>query len=163
LTLTPSGGGSPITASLVQSGGRAITRAFAVYAADVTADTYTITGTRPSSARASYLTSITVENGDVAQITAPAFTSISNENDPHLTGSAIVPVNAIALGWLMKENAVAGTANAPTTLISDGYVTGVGQSCGFVFGSRTDSGQLSFNNGFGTWSRGFIVIKALGS
>jgi len=166
ITLTPTGGGTPITAALAHSGGRTGLpgRALGFYVATVaTGGDYDVGGTRPAAATSNVLAWVTLLGADPTPASTVAFIDTANESDPHLTGSATVPANGIAIGALLKSAAGTGTTNAPTTLIADRTQNVGGNEFGLLMGYRTTAGALSFNNGFGTWARGAIVFKAVGT
>lgn len=163
LTLTPTGGGGGITLTKQVSGGRVASRAFAVYTGTVAAGTYNLTGTRPNAARCTWASYCTLENADPTPVAAPAITAPASESDPHLATSVTVPAFGLAMGWLMKENTTAGSAGSGSTLVNTGDVTDTGSTAGLVAVQRSSTGQCAMNTGFGTWGRGALAFKALGT
>lgn len=147
LTLTPTGGGTAITLTLLGSDhrGTLISRAAALYASstDLPGGSYTLTGTRPNAAGTA-LTFGSVVGSNMTLSAGPTFTSATNEANPHLTASLTVPAYGLELGWLMNETTTAATANAPSTLISEIRVA-AGAPTGFGLASRTTTGAVSLS------------------
>lgn len=163
LTLTPVGGGTAITLTKRLFGGRAVGRSFAVYSGAVTAGSYDLTGTRAASANCTWASYLTLPNADPVPVDVPAVTTVANEADPHLATSVTVPAFGIALGWLMKESTAVGSAGSGSTLINSGDITDTGSTAGLVTVTRNTTGQCALNSGFGTWGRGAMAFKALGT
>lgn len=158
LTLTPTGGGSGINCTLLGSGGRSASRAFAIYQSDsdVAAASYVLTGTRPSAARSNVLMYGT-HTGDATPASGPTFTSGSGTN-PHATASLTCPANGLIIGALMLETSVTVAANSGTAIHDQTFFN---SELGLALGSRDTTGSISVNstpNGNYNWGKGVLAF-----
>lgn len=159
LTLTPTGGGTPVTLTKVGSGGTSAARAFAVYATstNITAGNYDVTGTRPAAARSNVLFYGAL-TGNSTPTSGPTFTA-SSETNPHATSSATCPTNGIVMGWFMLVNSATLTASTGTTLIDQTFFN---SECGLAMGTRADTGSISVTaspNSTFNWGRGVAAFQ----
>lgn len=143
LTITPSAGGAGINCTKLGSGGRAASRAFAIYLSDsdVSATNYDITGTRPNAARSNTVMWGTLIGANATPTSGPTFTSGSGSN-PHVSTSLTVVANGLAIGGYMLENNATVAANAGTTVIDQNFFN---SECGLALCTRTTTGTLSVN------------------
>lgn len=164
LTLTPAGGGAAITLVKRMSGGRATSRAFAVYSAAITSGNYNLTGTRPALGIANYVSYHTLPGADPVPTAVSAITFPATQADPKLADNLTVPAFGIQIGVLLKETTAVGSAGAGSTLINTGEITNTGNTAGLVVVSRTTTGQCAMNAGLtATVGRGALAFKALGT
>jgi hypothetical protein len=108
-----------------------------------------------------------LQNADPTPTDAQGNTPVESSVTAHATPSVITPALGLSLAFYFVEDTTTPTAvtvNAPATLIDNTTASVTGATDGLGFASRqAGNAAVTFNHKTGTYARGILVFKALGS
>lgn len=168
VTLTPSGGGDPITLVMRKRQDRALSRTLSFWSgsATIAAGDYTLTVTRPLAASHNAVQYWTIHDADPTPTATDGNVPAEPSNTNHSTPSITVNASGMAFAAFLIEDdttPVDVTVSAGATEFQADVVAINTSGIGLAVAARSTTGAVEFNQNTGTYARLIVAFKALGT